>query len=402
MANGANEETVLRAALVGKTYEDLPTRVQSLVSKHAWGREVFRVCAQRRVRYDAVPSLVASGAGSDAYYAEVVRSSVQGQRIFPYHLASEVSAVPFTYYIQVLHASLKRDQGYDQIPNFTAADAVRVTGVGRNEYVAILQACKAHRFLWKLNRDAAVREQLPSQPQDLAVEGWWQIASARGAIAAAADRSRRNQPDAPTPSESSLLASLDRTGPTAVSRLSDTSAWRGLYRKALAIVVVPISDADCISIPPLEGFVSNKDACEDHADPIERLLYVEVKERAHARTHARTPPLSSPSFSFISFADTHHCAQFLPFLSFPSFPLLSFPFLSFPPLLPFLSFPSSPSLPLLPSLPFLSFPFLSLLSFLSGTPCSSPRAHAPPSLSWRTSWALPSPTSAVRPPSHAA
>ena len=63
--------------------------------------------------------------------------------------------------------------------------------------------------------------------------------------------------------------------------------------------------------------------------------------RQSERESTRTPPLSSPSFSFISFADTRASLRAVPFSSSPSLPLL-----------PFLSFPSSPFL----SSPFLSFP----------------------------------------------
>jgi hypothetical protein len=44
-----------------------------------------------------------------------------------------------------------------------AADALSVLGIGRNEYIAALNACKARRLMWRanLNRDSIVREHLP-------------------------------------------------------------------------------------------------------------------------------------------------------------------------------------------------------------------------------------------------
>jgi len=33
-----------------------------------------------------------------------------------------------------------------------AADALRLVGVGRNEYIAILNACKNRRVMWRVNR----------------------------------------------------------------------------------------------------------------------------------------------------------------------------------------------------------------------------------------------------------
>ncbi len=45
-----------------------------------------------------------------------------------------------------------------------AADALAITGVGRNEYIAALNACKARRLMWRvnINRDSIVREHLPT------------------------------------------------------------------------------------------------------------------------------------------------------------------------------------------------------------------------------------------------
>ena len=35
------------------------------------------------------------------------------------------------------------EQPYDSIPNFTAADALRLTGVGRNEFIDIMNKCRS-------------------------------------------------------------------------------------------------------------------------------------------------------------------------------------------------------------------------------------------------------------------
>lgn len=41
-----------------------------------------------------------------------------------------------------------------------AADALRVVGVGRNEYISILNACKAKKLMWRVNR-AIAKDLLP-------------------------------------------------------------------------------------------------------------------------------------------------------------------------------------------------------------------------------------------------
>lgn len=48
----------------------------------------------------------------------------------------------------------------------------------------------------------------------------------------------------------------------------------GLYRRGLVYFDIPVSPDDRFSIPPLEGFVSNRTpTAGDAADPLEALLY---------------------------------------------------------------------------------------------------------------------------------
>lgn len=35
------------------------------------------------------------------------------------------------------------EQPYDSIPNFSAADALRLTGIGRNEFIDIMNKCRS-------------------------------------------------------------------------------------------------------------------------------------------------------------------------------------------------------------------------------------------------------------------
>ncbi len=53
-----------------------------------------------------------------------------------------------------------------------AADIVKMVGIGRNEYIATLNKCKAKKLLWRVNR-AIAREHLPAEPLRLAKCDWW-------------------------------------------------------------------------------------------------------------------------------------------------------------------------------------------------------------------------------------
>ncbi len=53
-----------------------------------------------------------------------------------------------------------------------AADIVRMVGIGRNEYIATMNKCKAKKLLWRVNK-AIVREHLPAEPLDIERQPWW-------------------------------------------------------------------------------------------------------------------------------------------------------------------------------------------------------------------------------------
>jgi len=101
-----------------------------------------------------------------------------GLQLYPYHLADYICRVsrisPFRYYCDILFEAMKNEQPYDSIPNFTAADALRLTGVGRNEFIDIMNKCRSKKLMWKLNKSIA-KEMLPTQPVDFPVEPWWGV-----------------------------------------------------------------------------------------------------------------------------------------------------------------------------------------------------------------------------------
>ena len=43
----------------------------------------------------------------------------------------------------LMHFVLLAEQPYDSIPNFSAADALRLTGIGRNEFIDIMNKCRS-------------------------------------------------------------------------------------------------------------------------------------------------------------------------------------------------------------------------------------------------------------------
>ena len=55
-----------------------------------------------------------------------------------------------------------------------AADVLRIMGIGRNEYIHILNTCKGKKLLWRVNR-SIVKDHLPTEPQIIRMEPWWHV-----------------------------------------------------------------------------------------------------------------------------------------------------------------------------------------------------------------------------------
>lgn len=81
------------------------------------------------------------------YYDDLLAHCRAHRRLFPYHLSEYVCRVarvtPFKYYSGLLADLMREDLPYDSVPNFTAADIVRVVGIGRNEYIAAMVQARA-------------------------------------------------------------------------------------------------------------------------------------------------------------------------------------------------------------------------------------------------------------------
>jgi len=104
-----------------------------------------------------------------------MEKSIGTYNLFPYHLSDVVCKglrlTPFNYYVELLSHLLRLDKSYDTLPNFTAADILRVLAVGRNEYLHILSEMKTKnnsKFFRKLNPT----QFLPKFPVRIVIEEW--------------------------------------------------------------------------------------------------------------------------------------------------------------------------------------------------------------------------------------
>ncbi|OWA55200.1 Protein FAM91A1 [Hypsibius exemplaris] len=223
---------------------------------------VLQVSIQHQLRWDGnlVKQLTKDREG---YYEKVVQNSRDRLMLFPYHLSRyvirELRITPFQFYAQMVQNLFATEQSYDQLPNFTAADCLRVLGIGRNQYIEKMNQSRSKKF-FRIGRRQSAMDVMPTVPvDDASIEAWW--------IVQPGNVLQDDVKVMPT-EEKAMIDSLYVNGPQKAGKL-DLDVLRRIYVKGLVYVDVPISDEDYISVPPLEGFVMNRVL----GDYFETLLY---------------------------------------------------------------------------------------------------------------------------------
>ena len=343
VATGTPGRIALGALIAaGTRWDELPEFVQAhpaLGGRRGWDDRVVRWCTQRRLWYRGGPCHRSGVAMGEAeYYEQLVSHLVRVRALFPYHLQSSVTRVgrvtAHGYYVRMLEECLANEVAYDSLPNFTAADCARLTRVGRNEYIRLLERGKGKwgGMLWRVGfgRSVALVSLLPKQPpSDLIFHGWWTVRVVNltfdeynaltpdelelceqaaawddepaGAYALAAGAGTRPADDgeavAGLASPMQLSGYSTGLGRRASDRARGDRAWGGgaqiedagglrvdhcdeialkaLHCKGLIYLDVPVRSDSVVTVPPLRAdgsFVSNRDV-GDSRDAWERLLY---------------------------------------------------------------------------------------------------------------------------------
>ncbi|XP_047239885.1 protein FAM91A1 isoform X1 [Girardinichthys multiradiatus] len=194
------------------------------------------------------------------YYEELLKYSRDHLILYPYHLSDimvkGLRVTPFSYYIGIMEDIMNSEKSYDSLPNFTAADCLRLLGIGRNQYIDLMNQCRSSK---KFFRRKSARDLLPSKPVEISVEPWW--VAQTGYITEDDIRICSS-------AEKKAIDKMIDSGP----QLAGTTEYNvvlSLYNRGFIYLDVPISDDSCISVPPLEGFVMNR----VQGDYFETLLY---------------------------------------------------------------------------------------------------------------------------------
>lgn len=198
-----------------------------------------------------------------SYYDSVLQYSRSHLMLYPYHLSdyivTRMRITPFQYYISIMQDLMEQERSYDSLPNFTAADCLRLLGIGRNQYIDLMNRCRSSKKFFTMRRKS-VRDLLPSKPvSEIPIEPWWYINV--GYVT-------EDDIKIVSPSEKDVIDKVIDYGPQKAGILKADDV-RSLYLKGLVYLDVPLDDHDCISVPPLEGFVMNRVL----GDYFETLLY---------------------------------------------------------------------------------------------------------------------------------
>ncbi|GAB4844994.1 hypothetical protein Ancab_038387 [Ancistrocladus abbreviatus] len=257
------EQLILKAIKEECPWESLPKRIQStLSSKEEWHRRIIEHCIKKRQLWNSC--FARKVIKESEYYEEMMQYLRRNLALFPYHLSEYVCRVmrvsPFRYYCDMIFEVMKNEQPYDSIPNFSAADALRLTGIGRNEFIDVMNKCRSKKFMWKINKSIA-KELLPTQPVDFAIEPWWAVCLVNFTLEEFKKLSEEE------------MSTIDKVCKEDANSyiLFDPDIIKGLYRRGLIYFDVPVYPDDRFKVSRLEGFVSNRE--QSYEDPIEELLY---------------------------------------------------------------------------------------------------------------------------------
>ncbi|XP_074542745.1 protein FAM91A1 isoform X1 [Halichoeres trimaculatus] len=194
------------------------------------------------------------------YYEELLKYSRDHLMLYPYHLSDimvkGLRVTPFSYYIGIMEDIMNSEKSYDSLPNFTAADCLRLLGIGRNQYIDLMNQCRSSK---KFFRRKSARDLLPAKPVEISVEPWW---VAQTGYITEDDIRICSQ------AEKKAIDKMIDSGPQLAGSM-EYNVVLSLYNRGFIYLDVPISDDSCISVPPLEGFVMNR----VQGDYFETLLY---------------------------------------------------------------------------------------------------------------------------------
>ncbi|KAL7077601.1 hypothetical protein ACQ4LE_002842 [Meloidogyne hapla] len=259
MSSEAVDDAIRRNITWTKLSEDLRTVLGG--SQREYDKRILDYSIKNQLRYkENIVRFVKRV--QEEYYDNLLNHSRSKMMLYPYHLSDilvrELRLTPFTYYTEMFVDVMQAEKSYDSIPNFTAVDAMQILGIGRNQYIDLMNQSRANRRLFR--RSKSVREMLPQKPvNNFTVEPWFLFNY--GCVL-------ENDVRLLSSVEKEVIDKLMDEG-TQLCGLLDKNIIQRLLSRGLAYLEVPIHPEDCVYVPTLDGFVMNR----TQGDFFETLLY---------------------------------------------------------------------------------------------------------------------------------
>ncbi|GAM20861.1 hypothetical protein SAMD00019534_040360 [Acytostelium subglobosum LB1] len=276
--DAAAEKELEKHVLKQQAWDTLPSHAKAILenSPTKWKHFIIKFSIKHQLRWKT--NIIRDYVQDERiYYQEIIRLSITNLVLYPYHIADKLvgmlNVTAFKYYSIMMSEIMANAKSYDELPNFTAVDCLRVLGIGRNQYINLMNKYRSKGFLFKKKKDV-IKSLLPSNSVEKALDYWWMLN--RGCNSADDERSC-------TAEELAILEELESSPKQA--GIFDRDAALSLLTRGLIFVDIPISDTDTIAVPPLEGFVMNR-VSGDYFESLLYKIFVSIDERTTVQTLA--------------------------------------------------------------------------------------------------------------------
>ncbi|XP_075227037.1 protein FAM91A1 isoform X2 [Lycorma delicatula] len=252
-------------------WSKLPTNIKQSLgnSQKEYEKNIVSFSIKNQVRFRGnIVRQVRKDTTERRYYEEMLNYSKANLLLYPYHLSDVIvkglRVTPFQYYTSILESIMEQERSYDSLPNFTAADCLRLLGIGRNEYIELMNQCRSSQ---KLFRRRNFKDLLPAKPVNINIDPWWIIDV--GCITEADMK-------LVSAAEKEIIDRIIDHGQQKAGDL-DCNVVQSLYKKGLIYLEVPVEEGDHIIVPPLEGFVMNR-VLGDYFETLLYKIFVSIDE----------------------------------------------------------------------------------------------------------------------------
>ena len=221
----------------------------------------FSTKCQLRYRDNLVQSVFRD---EKQYYKHMLEFCNENLMLYPYHLSDIMHSLkmpPFLYYTTMVKDLMNAERSYDSLPNFTAVDCLRLLGIGRNQYIDLMNQSRLHKSssFQKFLKRRSVVDLLPSNPIEIKILPWWRV---NLSIITEIDVTKSSE------GEKNMIDFLIEHKRHVAGKL-DLDILKSLHKRNLIFFDVPVYNDDTVSLPPLDNFVMNRTS----GDEIENLIY---------------------------------------------------------------------------------------------------------------------------------